>query len=105
MMSRIYAGLTNNMVDKLVPDYHTHDLHCIDYLRQGIMCSADLAMEPHEPTDPDDNGPGDGSWNGHHGEYLLRRLLARLPFTLHHADRLVFLNCSVQGLQPRHAVP
>ena len=30
------------------------------------MCSADLAMEPHEQTDPDDNGPLDGSWNGHH---------------------------------------
>lgn len=30
------------------------------------MCSADMAMEPHEQTDPDDNGPMDGSWNGHH---------------------------------------
>lgn len=66
MMARIYAALSGNMTDMLMSDYHSHYLHCVDYLRQGIMCSADLAMEPHEQTDPDDNGPLDGSWNGHH---------------------------------------
>ncbi|KAF9729246.1 hypothetical protein PMIN06_000147 [Paraphaeosphaeria minitans] len=66
MMGRIYAALTSEMPDKLMSDYHSHYLHCVDYLRQGIMCSADMAMEPHEQTDPDDNGPMDGSWNGHH---------------------------------------
>ncbi|KAJ4354337.1 uncharacterized protein N0V89_006072 [Didymosphaeria variabile] len=66
MMGRIYAAFTGGMTEKLPSDYHTHYLHCIDYLRQGIMCSADLTMEPHEQTDPDDNGPKDGSWNGHH---------------------------------------
>lgn len=25
-------------------------------------------MEPHGPNDADDNGPLDGSWNGHHGK-------------------------------------
>lgn len=25
-------------------------------------------MEPHGPGDADDNGPLDGSWNGHHGK-------------------------------------
>ena len=66
MMGRIYAAFTGGMTEKLPSDYHSHYLHCVDYLRQGIMCSADLAMEPHEQTDPDDNGPLDGSWNGHH---------------------------------------
>ncbi|KAJ4289075.1 hypothetical protein N0V90_011417 [Kalmusia sp. IMI 367209] len=66
MMARIYAGLTANMSDTLPSDYHSHYLHCVDYLRQGVMCSADLTMEPHEQTDADDNGPLDGSWNGHH---------------------------------------
>lgn len=32
------------------------------------MCAGDLAMEPHDPSDADDNGPLDGSWNGHHGK-------------------------------------
>lgn len=27
-------------------------------------------MEPHGPDDADDNGPLDGSWNGHHGKIL-----------------------------------
>lgn len=68
MMARIYSSLVSNSTEHLASDYHSHYLHCVDYLRQGIMCSADLAMEPHEQTDPDDNGPLDGSWNGHHGK-------------------------------------
>ncbi|GKT45861.1 uncharacterized protein ColSpa_06042 [Colletotrichum spaethianum] len=68
MMGMIYSGLTTNKVDKLTADYNTHFFHCIDYLRQAVMCSADLALEPHLSTDADDNGPGDGSWNGMHGQ-------------------------------------
>ncbi|KAK1985710.1 hypothetical protein LZ30DRAFT_707533 [Colletotrichum cereale] len=65
MMGMIYSGLTTN---KSVPtaEYNTHFFHCIDYLRQAVMCSADLALEPHTQTDADDLGPGDGSWNGMH---------------------------------------
>ncbi|GKT66410.1 hypothetical protein ColTof4_03902 [Colletotrichum tofieldiae] len=66
MMGRIYSGITTNKADMLTADYNTHFYHCIDYLRQAVMCSADLALEPHHATDADDNGPGDGSWNGMH---------------------------------------
>ncbi|KAK6836933.1 hypothetical protein PG989_006638 [Apiospora arundinis] len=66
MMARIFASMEGNMTERLPHDYHSHYLHCVDYLRQGIMCSGDLAMEPHDQSDPDDNGPLDGSWNGHH---------------------------------------
>lgn len=31
------------------------------------MCSADLALEPHEPNDLDE-GVLDAAWNGRHGE-------------------------------------
>lgn len=48
-------------------DYQSHYLHCIDYLRQAIMCAGDVALEPHAPTDGPDNGPLDGGWNGIHG--------------------------------------
>jgi len=70
MMGRIYAGVTHDMKQKLPEDYHHHFLHCIDYLRQGIMCSADLALEVHGPSDSNDLGPLDGGWNGYHGTPL-----------------------------------
>ncbi|KAF3019802.1 hypothetical protein E8E14_012459 [Neopestalotiopsis sp. 37M] len=66
MMTRIYAGLATNQTSHLPHDYNSHYLHCIDYLRQGVLCAADMATEPHKPTDSDDNGPGDGSWGGLH---------------------------------------
>ena len=70
MMARIYSGLQTNNEHPLPDDYETHFLHCVDYLRQAIMCAADVALEPHTPNDPDDLGPLDGSWGGHHGEFL-----------------------------------
>lgn len=66
MMARIYAGFAQGTPEMLAEDHNSHYMHCIDYLRQGIMCSADLATEPHKPTDSNDNGPGDGSWGGLH---------------------------------------
>lgn len=67
MMARIYSGVVSNITESLPDDYDFHFLHCVDYLRQSIMCSADLALEAHEPTDSDDLGPLDGGWNSHHG--------------------------------------
>lgn len=49
-------------------DYHTHYLHCIDYLRQAVMCAGDTALEPHSANDGKDLGPLDGGWNGIHGK-------------------------------------
>ncbi|PMD13292.1 hypothetical protein NA56DRAFT_585905 [Hyaloscypha hepaticicola] len=66
MMARIYSGVVSNVTSNLPDDYHSHFLHCIDYLRQGIMCSADLALEAHDAMDPEDFGPLDGGWNGLH---------------------------------------
>lgn len=40
-------------------------VHCFDYMRQAIMCSADMALEGHETTFPDDNGGSDG-WDSKH---------------------------------------
>lgn len=64
MMGRIYAGITHSMTNRLPADYHAHFLHCIDYLRQGVMCAGDLAVEPHGAEDADDLGPMDGGWGG-----------------------------------------
>ncbi|TPX11708.1 uncharacterized protein E0L32_007687 [Thyridium curvatum] len=66
MMGRIYSGVKAGMADNLPDDYHFHFMHCIDYLRQGIMCTGDLALEPHEPNESEQSGGLDGGWNGHH---------------------------------------
>ncbi|KAF6815392.1 hypothetical protein CMUS01_12454 [Colletotrichum musicola] len=66
MIGEIYSAITTNTSGRLPSDHVTHFFHCIDYLRQSVMCSGDMAMEPHVITDTDDNGPGDGSWNGQH---------------------------------------
>jgi hypothetical protein len=66
MMGRIHSGILSNTTESLPNEWHAHFLHCIDYLRQAIMCSADLALEIHGPNDADDLGPLDGGWNGHH---------------------------------------
>jgi hypothetical protein len=67
MMGRIFSALSGNISGVLPDDYFTHYMHCVDYLRQAVMCNGDMAMEPHLPTDGPDNGPLDGGWNGMHG--------------------------------------
>lgn len=67
MMGRIFSALSGNISGVLPGDYFTHYMHCVDYLRQAVMCNGDMAMEPHKPTDGPDNGPLDGGWNGMHG--------------------------------------
>ncbi|KAF2800437.1 hypothetical protein K505DRAFT_320428 [Melanomma pulvis-pyrius CBS 109.77] len=66
MMARIFSGVVSGNIQDIPTDYHFHFSHCVDYIRQGIMCSADLAVEVHEPADSDDFGPQDGGWSGHH---------------------------------------
>ncbi|KAH8785888.1 hypothetical protein F5883DRAFT_536394 [Diaporthe sp. PMI_573] len=66
MMGRIFSALSGNISGVLPDDYFTHYMHCVDYLRQAVMCNGDMAMEPHLPTDGPDNGPLDGGWNGMH---------------------------------------
>jgi hypothetical protein len=66
MIARIFSGVTSGRVRDIPEDYNFHFMHCVDYVRQGIMCSADLAVEVHEPKDSDDFGPQDGGWSGHH---------------------------------------
>jgi hypothetical protein len=64
-----YSGLKAN--HPLPDDHHWHMIHCFDYMRQAIMCSADIALEGHETTFPDDNGGSDG-WDSKHGRSSTR---------------------------------
>lgn len=70
MMGRMYSALQDGMPELLQKDSDTHYFHCIDYIRQAVMCSGDVALEPHSENDGPDNGPQDGGWNGIHGELL-----------------------------------
>ena len=67
-MGRIFSGVMENVTDMLPDDWHDHFMHCVDYVRQGIMCAGDLALEAHDAMDADDLGPLDGGWSGQHGE-------------------------------------
>ncbi|KUJ18803.1 uncharacterized protein LY89DRAFT_706441 [Mollisia scopiformis] len=58
-----YSGLKSNTT--LPEDHHWHMIHCFDYMRQAIMCSADMALEGLETTFPDHNGGSDG-WDSKH---------------------------------------
>jgi len=62
-----YSGLKANVT--LPEDHHWHMIHCFDYMRQAIMCSADMALEGLETTFPDHNGGSDG-WDSKHGKLL-----------------------------------
>ena len=61
-----YSGLKSNTA--LPEDHHWHMIHCFDYMRQAIMCSADMALEGLETTFPDHNGGSDG-WDSKHGNF------------------------------------
>jgi len=63
-----YSGLKSNLT--LEEDHHWHMIHCFDYMRQAIMCSADMALEGLETTFPDHNGGSDG-WDSKHGKFWL----------------------------------
>ncbi|KAG9239962.1 hypothetical protein BJ878DRAFT_333968 [Calycina marina] len=66
MMGQMFSKMETGSTKDLPADYQSHYLHCIDYIRQGVMCLGDMSLEAHAETDADDNGPGDGSWSGHH---------------------------------------
>lgn len=67
MMGRMYSALQDNRSELLEKGSDTHYFHCIDYIRQAVMCAGDVALEPHSENDGPDNGPLDGGWNGIHG--------------------------------------
>ncbi|KAI5860442.1 hypothetical protein GGS23DRAFT_614024 [Durotheca rogersii] len=58
-----YSGMSSG--HEIPDDHHWHMIHCFDYMRQAIMCSADMALEGLETTFPDHNGGSDG-WDSKH---------------------------------------
>ncbi|KAI8930786.1 hypothetical protein NX059_011811 [Plenodomus lindquistii] len=83
----VYSGLTSNHV--LEEDHHWHMIHCFDYLRQTIMCSADMSLEGLETTFPDHNGGSDG-WDSKHVCRDYSKVRERLESVRAYDDQQIF---------------
>lgn len=62
-IAQTYSGLSSG--HDIPKDHHWHMIHCIAYMRQAILCSADTALEGKATTFPDDNSGSDG-WDATH---------------------------------------
>jgi hypothetical protein len=83
----VYSGLTSNT--PLPEDHHWHMIHCFDYMRQAIMCSADMSLEGLETTFPDHNGGSDG-WDSLHVCRDYDAVKARLESVRAYDDQEIF---------------
>ncbi|CAE7179997.1 hypothetical protein PTNB73_03677 [Pyrenophora teres f. teres] len=83
----VYSGMKSG--HKLEDDHHWHMIHCFDYMRQAITCSADMALEGLETTFPDHNGGSDG-WDSKHVCKDPRAVRARLESVRAYDDQQIF---------------
>jgi hypothetical protein len=83
----VYSGLTSNT--PLPEDHHWHMIHCFDYMRQAIMCSADMSLEGLETTFPDHNGGSDG-WDSKHVCRNYDKVRERLESVRAYDDQEIF---------------
>ncbi|KAI1337243.1 hypothetical protein F5Y15DRAFT_390699 [Xylariaceae sp. FL0016] len=59
-----YSGLSSG--HEIPDDHHWHMIHCFDYMRQAIMCNADMALEGRETTFPKELEGGSDGWDSKH---------------------------------------
>jgi len=64
-------------------------IHCIDYMREAILCSSDMALEGHETTFPDNNGGSDG-WDSKHVCKDYGQVKAYLESVRAYDDQLIY---------------
>ncbi|ERS98678.1 uncharacterized protein SPSK_06507 [Sporothrix schenckii 1099-18] len=86
-IAQTYSGLTSG--HPIPPDHHWHMIHCMDYMREAILCSSDMALEGHETTFPDDNGGSDG-WDSKHVCKDYREVKAYLESVRAYDDQLIY---------------
>ncbi|KAI8966711.1 hypothetical protein F5Y11DRAFT_660 [Daldinia sp. FL1419] len=63
-IAEAYSALTSD-VNRVPQETPWHLTHCFDYLRQGIMCCGDVALEGEQTTFPDGFDGSDG-WDAKH---------------------------------------
>lgn len=86
-IAQTYSGLKSG--HPIPPDHHWHMIHCMDYMREAILCSADMALEGHETTFPDDNGGSDG-WDSKHVCKDYREVKKYLESVRAYDDQLIY---------------
>ncbi|KAH8900933.1 hypothetical protein GQ53DRAFT_633365 [Thozetella sp. PMI_491] len=86
-LAHVYSGLKAN--HSLPEDHHWHVTHCISFMRQAIMCSADIALEGLETTFPDHNGGSDG-WDSKHVCKDYSEVYSYLESVRAYDDRLIY---------------
>lgn len=82
-----YSGITSG--HEIPGDHHWHMIHCFDYMRNAIMCSADMALEGHATTFPDDNSGSDG-WDATHVCRDMDQAKAYLESVRAYDDQLIY---------------
>jgi len=89
----VYSMLTSNhsseTITSMPEDHHWHMIHCFDYMRQAIMCSADMSLEGLETTFPDHNGGSDG-WDSKHVCRDYGEVIKRLESVRAYDDQQIF---------------
>ncbi|RMZ67694.1 Thioesterase domain-containing [Pyrenophora seminiperda CCB06] len=83
----VYSSMTSG--HEMEENHHWHMIHCFDYLRQAILCSADMALEGLETTFPDHNGGSDG-WDSKHVCKDPRAVRERLESVRAYDDQQIF---------------
>ncbi|KAF2133691.1 hypothetical protein P153DRAFT_330107 [Dothidotthia symphoricarpi CBS 119687] len=84
---QVYSAMKSDHA--LEEDHHWHMIHCFDYMRQAIMCSADMALEGLETTFPDHNGGSDG-WDSKHVCRDYSKVRERLESVRAYDDQEIF---------------
>ncbi|KAH9898989.1 hypothetical protein F4778DRAFT_741851 [Xylariomycetidae sp. FL2044] len=64
-IAEAYSALTSDNASKVPRETPWHLNHCFDYLRQGIMCCGDVALEGEQTTFPEGFDGSDG-WDAKH---------------------------------------
>ncbi|EFW99466.1 hypothetical protein CMQ_7834 [Grosmannia clavigera kw1407] len=86
-IAQTYSGLKSG--HPIPDDHHWHMVHCMDYMREAVMCNADIALEGHETTFPDDNGGSDG-WDSKHVCKDYSQVKAYLESVRAYDDQLIY---------------
>ncbi|CAK7223359.1 hypothetical protein SEUCBS140593_005209 [Sporothrix eucalyptigena] len=86
-IAQTYSGLKSG--HPIPNDHHWHMIHCMDYMREAVLCSADMALEGHETTFPDDNGGSDG-WDSKHVCKNYGEVKAYLESVRAYNDQLIY---------------
>ncbi|KAH8886291.1 hypothetical protein GQ53DRAFT_596286, partial [Thozetella sp. PMI_491] len=87
-ISQTLAAISSGNPDKYPHKPYWHLAHCIDMIRQGIMCCGDIALEGQETTFPEGVGGTDG-WDATHVCKSYDEIISYLEKERQNSDRWI----------------